>query len=113
MKRKPRHYYCELYRVNYYFCIGWKAKDVQQFLAKAFGHDKDITQADGYTMLATSEDGAGIVVWTRHKDDHGVLAHEITHAASFTLGRAGVKASFRNDEAQAYLVGLLVEKALG
>lgn len=110
--RKPRHYYNDLYRVNYYFCLGWKIKDLHQFLWKTFGFDKDINHADGYTMMATGEDGCTIVIWTRRKIDMPVLAHEATHAASFTLGRAGVKADFDNDEACAYLVGLLVEKAL-
>jgi hypothetical protein len=40
----------------------------------------------------------------------GTLSHEAVHAANYMLDRAGVKISFENDEAQAYLVGHIVDQ---
>jgi hypothetical protein len=111
-KRKPKHFYLELYRMNYYYCIGWTQKAVENYLRTTFNYDTDLGHADGYTIRISDNRGCTILIWTKDKNDLGVLAHEATHAASFTLGRAGVKADFDNDEACAYLVGLLVDKAL-
>lgn len=38
------------------------------------------------------------------------LAHELVHATGFILAHAGVRASFDNDETQAYLTQWLFEK---
>lgn len=112
MRKKPKFYYLDLYRMNYYFCIGWKQRDVEAYLRKTFHFESDIGHADGYTIKITDDRGCTILVWTKNRNDMGTLAHEATHAASFTLGRAGVKPDFDNDEACAYLVGLIVDRAL-
>jgi hypothetical protein len=108
---KPKHYHCELYRLHFYFLIGWPQEKAERFFQNKFSYHVDLSRGDGYTILFQNGK-TSVVIWTRLKNDMGVLAHEATHAASFTLGRAGVKASFDNDEAHAYLVGLLTEKAL-
>lgn len=57
-----------------------------------------------------------VVIWTKpglsEKVMLSTLAHECLHATSFILDHAGVVADFRNDEAQAYLLGTIFEMAL-
>jgi hypothetical protein len=114
VKPKATHYYCEMFRQSFLFCIGWSGKDYELYMQKRFNCRGGSRGRDGVTAFLHFTDGSSVVVvWLRKKRDYNSLAHEAVHAANFTLKQKGVKASFRNDEAQAYLVGLLVEKALG
>lgn len=62
--------------------------------------------------LTKKDNLATVCIWVKDKKDYSALAHECVHAANFTLDNRGVLPSFENDEVQAYLVGLLVTKAL-
>ena len=61
------------------------------------------------------EDG-GIVVYMpkepKDAKDMGVLAHELFHAAYFVLQKAGIECTDSADEAYAYLLQFLVERAV-
>lgn len=114
MRNKAKKYYCDVFTQEFVFCIGWKSQDYENFMHKTYGTRGYSKQRIGVTVHLVADNGASIiVVWTKNKRDYNTLTHEAVHAANFTLQRVGVKASFKNDEAQAYLVGLLVEKALG
>lgn len=65
--------------------------------------------ADGLTMLGTNVQSVYIAVFN---GEPGVLAHEAVHAANYMLDRAGVKSNYENDEAQAYLVGHIVDQCM-
>lgn len=42
--------------------------------------------------------------------EKGIVAHEAFHATSFILDEMGIHADHNNDEAQAYLLGYLVDE---
>ena len=65
--------------------------------------------ADGLTMLGVDVQHIYIAVFN---GEPGCLAHEAVHAANYMLDRAGVKMSYENDEAQAYLVGHIVDQCM-
>lgn len=65
--------------------------------------------ADGLTMLGVEVQHIYIGVFN---GEPGTLAHEAVHSANYMLDRAGVKMSFENDEAQAYLVGHIVDQCM-
>jgi hypothetical protein len=97
--------------MNYNFFVGWKFEDFQAYAKKHYS--LEFRQSCGRTLFI-QEDGATIIaIWTRPGDKDGsILAHECVHAANLTLNHKGVIADHINDEAQAYLVQVLVKKAL-
>jgi hypothetical protein len=94
MKRRPHHFYCEIYFQNFYFCPGWKRKDVETFFGVSIMED-----ANGVTLAS----GNGIIIWIESTDDLDALCHESIHAAKFLFGQKGVLPSNENDEPLAYL----------
>lgn len=114
MKPKIIHYYCELYRMNFYFCVGWTAEQFQKEMLKRFGYTPEMGGAAGKTIEWVPDDGGQtlIWVWVKKKNDYACLAHECIHAAHFCLKGRGIKPDFDNDEPVAYLVTILMDKAL-
>jgi hypothetical protein len=55
------------------------------------------------------EDGDLVVVMHCQTYAMSVIAHEAIHASSYILEKIGHKASFKNDEVQAYLVQHILE----
>lgn len=111
---KAKFYFCDVWRMNYWFYIGWNWDAFVKRVKKDFDYtvDRDVVP-DGISILATDKEGVTrVFVWTKKKDAPAILAHECLHAANRTLGRAGVHADFYNDEAQAYLMLTLIEKAM-
>jgi hypothetical protein len=100
MKKKPHHFYCELYFENFYFCNGWKRSEVEYY----FGIEID-AKARGLTALGPK----GIMIWIESSKFIGALAHESVHAAKFLFYQKGVTASNENDEPLAYLVQFIFE----
>jgi hypothetical protein len=99
---------------------GWKvyfftdAAKWSRFTSRAAGVSLDKQQetadeVDGLTMLGVDVQHVYIAVFNR---EPGTLAHEAVHAANYMLERAGVKMSYENDEAQAYLVGHIVDQCM-
>lgn len=99
----PYHFYCDLYYMNFYFCMGWKKSDMKSY----FNADLDET-ARGTTISTPS----GVIIWIDSSDSLGALAHESVHAAKFVFSQKGVLASNDNDEPLAYLVQWIFEKCL-
>jgi hypothetical protein len=109
---KPKSAYNPIYKVNYYFCIGWKPEAFTKYIAKHFDYKTNCGLSDGKTIFATSDQGAILLIWTRRKNDYAVLSHECVHAANYTFEHIGHKLSTSNDEPQAYLVEYLMTEAL-
>lgn len=117
-KRLPAFWFCEVYRVNYWFFIGWPVEDFKAFMKKRFNYQpkEDSTTCDGKTFVCTHNDSTIICIWTQQnagKKFMGTLAHECVHAAINTLHPRGINTCDQNDEPLAYLVGALIRKALG
>lgn len=112
LRKKPGHFFCETWLMNYYFCLGWKWEDYVAWLdVPAMLKDPP---AAGTTHLITKNGNTlGIALWTAKDSPSWILAHEALHAANFTLDTRGAVASYENDEAQAYLMTSIMRNALG
>ncbi len=108
--KKPKHHYCEMYKVNIYYFLGWLPKDFYTYAIKHFEIDLDMKRKGGFTLKGPSGDYA---IWTCKSDkDKCYLVHECVHTAAWILKDAGVRACFENDEAQAYLTEYIYKKAI-
>lgn len=99
MKRPPKepyHFYNETYLHNFYFIPGWSRQRTYEF----FGVDPE----DGQGMTFTCPNG--IVIWLKDFSVKNIdyLLHESVHAANVLLDYKGVAITYKNDEAQAYLI---------
>ena len=114
-EKKPGFYFCDLWRMNYYFFVGWTFEDFCAYVDQNYSYKVDPKpEPVGKMLMLELPTGKTIVcIWTEKKSDYPSLAHECLHAANRTLVRAGVYADFYNDEAQAYLMTNLIRKALG
>lgn len=108
---KPAFYYCDLVKMNFYFCIGWKPNDFAKYARQKFNHDPQMNLAAGKTLLWESGTTRIVTIWVDKKSNIESLVHECVHAANMALDVIGHKADFENDEIQAYLVGLLFKKS--
>lgn len=94
---------------------GFTKQESSKWCAK-WGFDvSDVKLQQGRTFWRL--DGSGpIIIWTDPSKNMinrmAILAHECIHAAHVCLQRAGVVPSFDNDEPTAYLVTVLMRKAL-
>lgn len=115
-KPLPKFWYCDVWKENFWFFIGWKKEDFISWIKKHSGHDIYIgEQAAGHTSWVSDSKGSRVCIWIKKKGGvqfHEILAHEAVHAANFVLGPRGAKLDFENDEMQAYLVGAIVRKAM-
>jgi hypothetical protein len=108
---KLQWYFCDVFRCNFYFCIGWTQKSYEHFLKTKFNAEFNLeTECHGHTYFDSK---IGTAIWIRNKTDVISLAHECLHAANYTLNRIGNQASHTNDEVLAYLQGSLIRFALG
>lgn len=111
---KPNFYFDELFMQNFWFFHAWEPAKVNRYMKKRFKEDFDTEfLGDGKTILYRPEKLSPLImIWIKKKNDFPVIAHEAVHAANFCLDLAGVSPDFRNDETQAYLVGLICKKLL-
>ena len=107
---KPSFWYCDMYHMNFYYCLGWKRSDFTNYVKKAF--DYDCTVAAGKTLMVQGENHSIIVIWVSKKTDYSVLAHECLHAANMTLAHIGWKPNLNNDEPQADLLSQIFTNAI-
>lgn len=111
---KPTFYFEETYQENFWFFIGWSVEDFRRYNKLDDSWIKD--GCDGICIEIRDGRKGRILIWTRHKPKDPklmpILAHECLHATNRCLERVGVHPSFVNDETQAYLLGLLIRKAL-
>lgn len=108
--KKPKHWYCELYRFNVYYCVRWYPAEISEYMFKMYGLEKDYAKLGGTCLLLNDPI---VVIWTHPTDkDRSFLVHECVHAANIILSQRGVQPSYGNDEAQAYLAEIIFRKAI-
>jgi len=109
----PGWFYCKLWRVNFYFFIGWSEKKFSNYCKKHYSYiNYDLESANGKCLQLNN---GNCVIWTRYKNRSKIgsdLVHEVIHAALFTLSKRGVQVSGTNAEPLTYLVDLILKKAL-
>lgn len=116
---KPKFYWCELWRMNFHFFLGWHRDDFIGYVEKNYGEGLLTLPglASGKTLYLENKkaEHEAILIWVKYKGKKGfsTLAHECVHAANWVLRDRGVQPDFDNDEPQCYLVGNLVRQALG
>ncbi len=113
--KKPKWYFCELWRMNYYFYVGWKFSDFCSYIKKEYSYQVDEKPVPvGKCLMLTSDAGKCVIhIWIEKKTDYPSLAHECLHAANYTLDRAGWFYHPDNHEPQTYLMTNLMRQALG
>lgn len=81
MSQKPNHFYCELWKMNFYYFIAWKPKDFLKYMSDKFNYERKdgLVGTDGTTLVVA--DKPIVCIWTRKRTDYPVLAHECLHAA--------------------------------
>lgn len=110
-RMKPGHFYDEVYRQNYYFCIGWRIDDFNKYWKFADPHPLK----DGYCCQLTEDRGSGIIIWVRKMPRPkmmGALSHEVVHAALQCLESRSFVLDYNNQEPLTYLVEAIMRKAL-
>ena len=115
--RYPKFYWDPTWMENFWFFLGWTPGQTNSYLMKHWKIDPIQFGGDGKCIRFENDEGkSAIAIWTRRKPnnpiDLSVLAHECVHAAHFLLDCRGVKADFKNDEVEAYLVQALMKAAL-
>lgn len=108
---KPKFYFDEMLKQNYWFFIDWKESDVLRYLEGYFS----LTGVCLKNKAGMALDFVTTKVIYIEKSQKGVslyalLAHECIHAANMTFASRGIVPS--NDELLAYYVELLIRKAL-
>jgi hypothetical protein len=110
---KPGFYKCDLYRMEFYFCVRWKPEAFQSYMLKHQQTEVEVEDCAGFSVMTNCDLGVRIFLWSCPEDkDNSHLVHECVHAANMTLHSRGVKADFKNDEAVAYLTEMIFKKAL-
>jgi hypothetical protein len=108
MKKKPKIYFCEMYRARIFYFVGWDNKDVVTYLKKK--HQWDIEPLDTLGACFSIEFGDDhyIAIWVREKRDVFTLAHECLHTSHFILNRIG---GLLDDEPAVYLFDDIFKRA--
>jgi hypothetical protein len=107
----PKHFFLELYNINFYFFVGWQPRAFLEYIDLNFNVEDDLSDWDrGATLF--SEEHRAVFLWVRAEHDMAAtLVHESVHAACFALDWAGVYVDLKEDEALAYLAELVYLKA--
>lgn len=111
-KKLPDFFFCPTWKMNYYFCLGWKETDLIKYCKWRFDYTPEIGPAQTGKLFEFIN-GSEIImlIWTRNKKDLSSLVHECVHAANFTLEIKGWKPDFNNDEPLTYLVQSIFDSA--
>lgn len=109
---KPKKYHLDLYNFDIFYFLGWDKKDFAEYCTKRYGIEVPSKYAKAETTFIYEGDPKCILIWLSSKDNNGhTLTHEIKHAVSYIHEWVGIKPDHRNDEAEAYLQGLLFKKS--
>lgn len=110
---KIHHYYCQLYKENFWFIYRAKSyQEVAVYLKKQFNQEINESEVGGKCLEFSHNNGSRVIVVVvmPHKDKHillGRLAHECLHAASYCLISRGIIFCDQSEEAYAYLLDTL------
>ena len=109
--RHPHWYFCDLWRVNFYYFLGWKWNDFCNYIKKHHDYVVDHEAPSGKCIMKPTSKGGQVMIWTAKKSDLNSLVHECVHAANWLTERAGYSINPNNDEAYAYLVTNIFRQA--
>ena len=96
-------------------CLGSKYEDITRYIGK-LGYKLDSEELEAIKMKGNGRTvilrGGQTILWIRDypKVGSSIIAHEVFHAVSFMLDRAGVKLSFDSDELYAYATAYLTKE---
>jgi hypothetical protein len=111
MKKKPKHYYCNLFQENFYIYHQWTVDEIKHWFRKSPSVLIMNWNVAGRYFNA-SQDGVGIYhVVTLKGTNLGVLAHECVHAAIAMCDDKGIKID-RESETVAYLTQQIFNKGM-
>ena len=115
MSRKPEWHYCELYKMNFNFHIGWTQKQFEKYASEEYNHDRDYSSCNGVRLRIEDMDTGAVssVIWVRNKNDYSGLAHECIHSALCILEERGIDARDSHGETLCYLVEYIMKAAMG
>lgn len=113
--KRVLHHYNQTFKMNFYFCLGWRQDRYRAFLKRRFDLRLPASSRRGHTIHLIHPDSniPAIAIWVAKDSPIAILAHECLHAVNMTLLDRGVLPSFENDEVQAYLLEELMRKATG
>jgi hypothetical protein len=113
-----KHFTCELYSQDFYFCPGFTASQLCNAVKSELKYDLGelVIHKTEYGLIFFIPDKyESIVIWTKtnsSKSSISALAHESTHAAMKVLKSRGVKLHPSNDEPLCYMVEFIFNKCL-
>lgn len=110
---KPKKFYLELYNVNIFYFIGWQKELFSSYCNKRFNvqvpHKHALAET---TFIYEGMSPKCILIWLSPEENTAhTLAHEAKHAVSYIHEYVGIRADHVNDEAEAYLIGLIIKKS--
>lgn len=106
-------FYDELFRINFYICIDFNHKELEEAIEKQFGLCMELSPtATASCVEVLMNDGRfGIFIRVKNQD-YESLVHEVTHASNKVFQRIGHQISVDNDEVQAYYNQYLFKRIL-
>lgn len=111
-KLSPKFYYCEVWKMNYFYFIGWRDKDFSDYLISELDLHRDFSLSDGACLMIEVDGIVGNYIWTRDINKPETYAHECVHAANNTMVTAKCAPDFVNDESYCYLVENIFKQGL-
>lgn len=110
--RKPKHFYSDLYMVNFYFYEAFSPKETVASMSRYLNAGVDESRFQQCHGKAFQLNDGDVVIWIKGKvkNDLAAFAHECLHVANMVLKSKGVMPCYENDEAQAYLLGWIVRR---
>lgn len=116
MRRKPKTWFCKVYRVEYYFCVGWTRKEFYKFYTKELNGKRTLENFDQLSGICIEfTNPMGVAIWTEPEDKkrhYRALLHECIHAACFTLDARKAGIDWPTCEPLTYLAEAIFAEAL-
>ena len=114
-RRKPGRYKATLLDADYYFFTGWSEEEFVEYCIKEYNYKPQIDNYTGLHLSVMKNKAIHNLIWVEAK--RGIrlykdLAHECVHAAVDTITYYDIKIERHNHEILAYLVDVLMSKAL-
>lgn len=115
--RKPKIWYCKVYKIYYYFFLNWSRQDFYLYYSKKLSGGKhsreDFNSFSGLCVEFSNPNG--VAIWTDPEDKkhhNRALMHECIHAACFSLDLRGVGIDWPTCEPITYLAEAIFYEAL-
>lgn len=107
-QKKPKFYFCEIYRARIYYFIGWSNDEMVAYAKRKLDWEIEPTNGVGSCHSLEWNEKHYLAIWSKKSNDVFTVAHECLHAANFIMRRIGASP---DDEPQAYLFDEIFKKA--